>query len=376
MSSPPAPCSTDRPRRSALRLIDGSYAALVFGVLAALLAVAPPHPSHLAAAAPALGYGLAAVQASTLLWIRHRPGYALAVAALAGVGLEAMGPQLGWLGLVAAPLSYLARVRPPRVSLVALALLVLPVPWKLVTGGWRDLLLAVVGLALAWTLGELQRSRFQRRAAERERIVTEERERIARELHDVVAHHVSLIAVQAGAAEDVFELRPERARAALGTIQTAASSALAELRAMLNTLAPDRDGVAAPPQPGLDQLDALADTVRAAGLQIRLTRSGADRGPLPGGIELSAYRIVQESLTNTLRHGRATQADVRVSYLDSGLDLEVVDDGSVIGWPGAGGGHGLVGMRERARSLGGTLDAGPLPGGGFRVRAHLPVGQR
>ncbi|ASW52957.1 sensor histidine kinase [Plantactinospora sp. KBS50] len=368
----PAPCTAGHgPPAAVLRLIDGGLAGVVFGILAVALAALPSAPAT--PAGLVLGYGLAAVQAGCLLWLRRRPGSGLAVAALAGIGLEAMIPEVGWLGLVAVPLTYLARLRPPRVSLVALGLLLLPTPWKLATGGWRDLLLAVVGLAFAWTIGELQRGHAQRRAAERDRILTTERERISRELHDVVAHHVAVIAVQAGAAEDVFDLRPERARAALGTIRTAATSAMVELRAMLNTLAQDPEGAANAPQPGLAQLDALAQTVRAAGLQVRLSCSGAEPGRLPGGVQLSAYRIVQESLTNTLRHGHATRADVLVRHDDSGLELEVVDDGSVLGWPGGGGGRGLVGMRERARSLGGTLDAGPLPGGGFRVRAHLPV---
>ncbi|SCE91916.1 Histidine kinase [Micromonospora mirobrigensis] len=319
-----------------------------------------------------LAVALCAVQAGCLLWIRRRPLPALAVAALAGVGLEVLCPQLGWLGQVAVPLSYVARLRPPRVSLPALGVLLAPTPWKLVHGGWRDLLLAVAGLGLGWALGEVQRGRAERRHARRARTISQERERISRELHDVVAHHVAVIAVQAAAAEDVLDEHPEQARLALGSIQDAARSALAELRAILHALTADPGPDPAGPQPRLAQLDALADAVRAVGLQVTMDRRGDTVG-LPGGVQLSAYRIVQESLTNAVRHGRATRAEVSVRYDDGELRLEVVNDGPVPPARRAADGHGILGMRERARLLGGTLDAGPLPAGGFRVRARIPV---
>ncbi|MFF5175755.1 sensor histidine kinase [Micromonospora sp. NPDC000089] len=347
-------------------LADGAIAGVILTVaLVALLA------SARGPVATAVGVALAVAQAGCPFWIARRPEYALAVAVAAGVGLEAICPQLGWLGLVAVPLSYYARLRPPRVSVPVLALLVAPTPWKLVTGGWRDLLLAVTGVSLGWALGELQRGAVQRREARRRQIVARERERISRELHDVVAHHVSVIAVQAAAAEDVFDLRPERARAALGAIGTAARATLTELRSVLHTLTADDDPTA--PQPGLAELDALTDAVRDAGLRVDLHRDGLTSA-LPAGVELSAYRIVQESLTNALRHGRARHADVTIRYTDQTLRVEVVDDGT--GPPRrltARDGHGIPGMRERARLLGGELAAGPLPGGGFRVAARLPV---
>ncbi|WP_319460718.1 sensor histidine kinase [Micromonospora sp. RTP1Z1] len=354
-----------------LLLIDGGIAAVLLAATVAFVAVPGQGPATPEGTAVAVG--LAAVQASCLLWIRRKPAYALAVAALAGVGLEALCPQLGWLGLVAVPLGYVARLRPPRVSLVALALLLAPTPWKVVTGGWRDLLLAVIGPSLGWAIGELQRGHAERRYAQRRQTIARERERISRELHDVVAHHVAVIAVQAAAAEDVFDQRPDQARAALGSIQVAARSALTELRAMLHALATDAGPDPAGPQPGLAQLDALADAVRAVGLQVTMRREGV-ADPLPGGVELSAYRIVQESLTNALKHGHATRAEVSLRYDDGVLRLEVVNDGvPPARRPGAGEGHGILGMRERARLLGGTLDAGPLPTGGFRVQARLPV---
>ncbi|MGC4892705.1 sensor histidine kinase [Micromonospora sp. DT31] len=354
-----------------LPLLDGSLAAASFGVC--LLALLASDAGPASAGATAVAVGLAAVQASCLLWIRRHPGYALTVAALAGVGLEAFCPQLGWLGLVAVPMAYVARLRPPRFSLVALGLLLAPTPWKLVTGGWRDFLLAVTALGLSWTLGELQRVQARRRCEWERHVRATERERMARELHDVVAHHVSVIAVQAAAAEDVFDEQPAQARAALGAIDTAARSALTELRAMLHALVADDGSDPDGPQPGLAQLDALVDAVRAVGLPVRLRRDG-DGDALPGGVQLSAYRIVQESLTNALRHGHATHADVDVRYRDGVLRLEVVNDSTVPARrAGPADGHGIVGMRERARLLGGTLDAGPLPAGGFRVHARLPV---
>ncbi|MEV0005416.1 histidine kinase [Micromonospora sp. NPDC050980] len=357
--------------RSVLLLIDGGIATVVLVVSLLVLLTTDTGPATPGGTAVAVG--LAALQASCLLWIRHRPGYALAVAALAGVGLEALCPTLGWLGLVAAPLSYVARLGPPRLSLVALALLMAPTPWKLVSGGWRDLLLAVTALGLSWSVGELMRARAQRRCEWERQVRATERERISRELHDVVAHHVAVIAVQAVAAEDVFDQQPEQVRAALGSINAAARAALTELRAMLHALTADDGSDPDGPQPRLAQLDALVDAVRAVGLPVSLRREG-DCEALPGGVQLSAYRIVQESLTNALRHGHATRADVDVRYGDGVLWLEVVNDGPAPARrPGAVGGRGIVGMRERARLLGGTLDADPLPAGGFRVRAQLPV---
>ncbi|MFJ6955603.1 sensor histidine kinase, partial [Micromonospora aurantiaca (nom. illeg.)] len=314
-----------------LLLLDGGIATASIAVcLLALLAsdAGPDTPG-----ATAVAVGLAVAQASCLLWIRRHPGYALTVAALAGVGLEALCPQLGWLGLVAVPMAYVARLRPPRYSLVALGLLLAPTPWKLVTGGWRD---------LSWTLGELQRGQAQRRCAWERQVLAAERERISRELHDVVAHHVAVIAVQAAAAEDVFDEHPEQARVALGAIDTAARSALTELRAMLHALAADDGSEQGGPQPGLAQLDALADAVRAVGLPVTLHREG-DGEALPGGVQLSAYRIVQESLTNALRHGHATHADVDVHYRDGVLRLEVVNDGPAPARrPGTPTGRGIV----------------------------------
>jgi signal transduction histidine kinase len=342
--------------------------------LAAMISLIPGGPASAAGTAAALV--LAVVQSSCLLWMRRYPVRAMAVVIAAGIGLQLLCPQVGWLGLAAAPLTMFSTLRPPRVSLWALGALVVATPWKLAEGGgWRDVLLAAAGPALTWSLGELIRTSRLRREAERRHILAEERTRIARELHDVVAHTVSVIVVQAAAAEDVFDARPERARQALGGIQAAARTALAELRTLLQTMRPEDLTEPNEPQPGLDQLAPLAASLRAAGLDVVLRTEGSAE-PIPAGVDLSAYRIVQESLTNTLRHAHATRADVTIRYAPLALQVEIVDDGTARA-PGAavtsGTRHGIVGMRERARLLGGTLDAGPLPQGGFQVRAHLPL---
>jgi signal transduction histidine kinase len=371
---PAAPVPAYRGRmRIPTRPLDAAIGATLAVGLSTLI-LGPDGPTSAPAAAAAIG--CAVVQGGSLLWIRRFPERGMAVAILAGIGVEAFAPHISWLGFAAVPLTYLARLRPPRVSLWGLAVLLALSPWKLVTGGWRDLLIAVFASALGWAWGELARSRAIRRAQERRRIVTDERARIARELHDVVAHTVSVIVVQAGAAADVFDARPDRARAALDTIQAAGRTALAELRAMLDTMRPDDDADPRAPQPGLDQLDALAASLGATGLQVAVRHAGAARD-LPANVSLSAYRIVQESLTNTLRHARATRAEVDVRWTDAALHLDITDDGAgESGRSSAGNGAGLVGMRERARLLGGSLDAGPLPSGGFRVSAELPLPER
>jgi signal transduction histidine kinase len=182
--------------------------------------------------------------------------------------------------------------------------------------------------------------------------------------------------VQAAAGGDVFAARPERAREALAAIESTGREALAELRRLLDVVRPadERDeAVALAPRPGLARLPELIEHVTSAGLRVDLTIAGAPREAAPG-VDVCAYRIVQEALTNTLKHARASRAEVALRYGDTSLELEVVDDGS--GADGGGGaGRGLIGMRERAALFGGELAAGPRPGGGFGVRARLPLGE-
>jgi signal transduction histidine kinase len=241
-------------------------------------------------------------------------------------------------------------------------------------------------MVLAWTLvvlcaGELTRyhrayrAESRRRAAEAElmreeelrRRATEERLRIARELHDVLAHKISLINVQAGAA--LHRREPERAYAALSAIKDASKETLRELRTTLGVLRQVDEARPLRPVPSLDHLDDLIAQTKDAGLAVRLTISG-DRRPLPAPVDLAAYRIVQEALTNAVRHAGSATATVLVNYAADQVILEIGDDGCGTAAPE---GNGIRGMRERAAILGGTLAARARPGRGFLVRASLPV---
>ncbi|MEV7543049.1 sensor histidine kinase [Streptomyces sp. NPDC089915] len=256
----------------------------------------------------------------------------------------------------------------------------------------------MVPFALAWVLGDSLRTRRayyaqlvernQRLEKEREAqakvAVAAERARIARELHDVVAHNVSVMVVQADGAAYVMDVAPEQAKEALQTISGTGRQALAEMRRLLGVLrtGEPQESEDYVPQPDVEQIEVLIEQVRAAGLTVDFEVEGAPRR-LPSGVELTAYRIVQEALTNTRKHGGPdAKASVRLVYFDDGLGLLVEDDGRGAAHElyedgGAdGAGHGLIGMRERIGMVGGTLDAGPRPGGGFRISALLPLKKR
>jgi YD repeat-containing protein len=209
---------------------------------------------------------------------------------------------------------------------------------------------------------------------EARRRVDEERLRIARELHDVVAHTMATINVQAGVAGHVLKERPEAAAEALRIIRTASKDGLRELRAILNVLRQADEADPTQPAPGLGQVDALITSASQAGLPTALRRTGATR-PLPQEVDVAAYRIIQESLTNAIRHAGPARATVWLDYDQEGLRVEVADTGRGVtaASPGTGSGHGLIGMRERAATVGGTLDTGPGPDGGFLVTARLPA---
>ncbi|MFE7038158.1 sensor histidine kinase [Streptomyces atratus] len=252
-----------------------------------------------------------------------------------------------------------------------------------------------VPFVLAWVLGDSMRTRrayfsqLEERAArlEREReaqskvAVAAERARIARELHDVVAHNVSVMVVQADGAAYVMDAAPDQARQALETISSTGRQALAEMRRLLGVLrtGDSQESGEYVPQPDVEQIEDLIEQVRQTGLAVDFKIEGTPR-PLPSGVELTAYRIVQEALTNTRKHGGPDAgASVRLVYFDDGLGLLVEDDGRGAAHElyedgGAdGAGHGMIGMRERVGMVGGTLDAGPRPGGGFRISALLPL---
>jgi signal transduction histidine kinase len=211
---------------------------------------------------------------------------------------------------------------------------------------------------------------------EAERRVQQERLRIAREMHDVLAHTIAAINVQAGVGADVIDDSPAKARASLRDIRRQSRDAMAELRATVGVLREGATDVPLAPAPGLAELDGLVETAARAGLRVDVSIAGTAR-PLPGAVDLAAYRIVQEALTNVVRHAHASTARVSVGYDPAAVVLEVQDNGSgdANGATAAHDGHGLIGMRERAAAVGGTLQAGAAPGGGFRVHARLPTGE-
>ncbi|WP_460062370.1 sensor histidine kinase [Streptomyces sp. YKOK-I1] len=223
---------------------------------------------------------------------------------------------------------------------------------------------------------ELARRLGEEQAERARRAVAEERGRIARELHDVVAHHMSVISVQAGLARFVFASDPDKARGALGTIADVTSEALEELRRMLKVLRDEGpDGLEGAPMPALAGLAELVERVRAGGVEAELVVEGTPR-PLAPGVELCAYRIVQEALTNVIKHAGPAQARVELCYEHEELTVRVLDDGEGVTpgpRPAAGVGHGLIGMRERAKLYGGTISLGPRAGGGFAVELALPT---
>ncbi|MQY14504.1 hypothetical protein SRB5_46720 [Streptomyces sp. RB5] len=263
---------------------------------------------------------------------------------------------------------------------VAVAVTALLIDGLLLTSPWGDLGFGAAVFAGAWYLGRRLRLRAERaaqlrteQAAEARRIVTEERTHIARELHDVVAHRVSMMTVQAGAARMVAAEDLPGALEAMAAVEEAGRQALDELRHLLGVLRPDPGREDLGPRAGLADLPRLVASVREAGLDVTLTNG--IRAPLPARVDLSAYRIVQEALTNVLKHsGPRTRTEVHLRDSTDGITIEVTDDGTGTAQPPKGPpGHGIVGMRERAHLLGGHLDAAPRPTGGFRLTARLPV---
>lgn len=213
-------------------------------------------------------------------------------------------------------------------------------------------------------------ARAQREAAEKRR-ADEERLRMARELHDVLAHSISVINVQAGVGLALLDSDPEQARTALTTIKSASKEALGEVRQVLDNLRAPGDAPRAP-APGLDRLPELVDQAAAAGLTVTVETDGTAEA-VPPGTDLAAFRIVQEALTNVMRHSGSRRAQVWIAYGSEVIRLRIDDEGPATGGDAGGSGNGLIGMRERAAALGGTIDAGPRPDGGFRVRAQLPL---
>lgn len=325
---------------------DGIYAAagfvdgaLLVSVLVALYTVAS------LASRPASPGLPAAVVRKEITAAQIGGVIALAVGWLAA----GLGGPFGWLG---------------GANSVRWAVIIAAVAVGTVRGNRRQLLAAMT---------ERAERAEQTREEEARRRVDAERLRIARELHDVVAHSMSMINVQAGAAAHVLEDHPEQAAEALQAIKVASREGLRELRAILNVLRQADEGEATAPAPGLDNVSSLVAAADQSGLQATASVVGTPR-PVPPTVELAAYRIVQESLTNVLRHARARRAAVELEYLPEAMIVRVDDDGRALGDEFTQGtGAGITGMRERAEVLGGTVRAGPKPEGGWRVEARLPA---
>ncbi|MFF4840868.1 sensor histidine kinase [Streptomyces collinus] len=382
------------PARAARRLWWAS-AAVVLAVLGTPVLVAgAEHGSRLPVAVL-----LVLTQACALRWQTRAPAAVLAVNAVTGLAVWALLPAVSLTGALLAAqitLCVLSATRPRRISVRALAAMCLPAPLAYRAGGPAGLAVYLLTVVLAWTVGQWRRAQQERTRAETRRAVVEERARIAREVHDVVAHTLSVMVIQAAAADDVFTQKPDQARRALHAIETGARSALGELRLLLRAFSPEDGesgtgataggaagvGVAGEgrqPGPTLARLEELVATVRATGMNVHLHREGTTDA-LPGAVDLAAFRIVQEALTNTLRHAAgADEVSVRVTTGREAVEVAVVDNGHPRqgarpgGLVPVGAGRGLVGMRERARLVGGSLRAGPLPTGGFEVTAHLPL---
>ncbi len=384
MSAEPTAPSYERSAWGRLARRVDPYLDPPIGVAAAALALASLLATDADAVDPRLHEPdvLAAVAtvvaAGSLAWRRKRPLASYAVFVAGAVVVSGSFHYIGLLSvLMLLSLYSLVVHRNHRDGLLALgaAVAAFVVLWLVGVPDLqtKDLLLAVALLVAAWAVGDAVRSRRDQQRDQLRAAVTEERLRIARELHDVVAHSMSLIAVQAGVGAHVIRTDPAAAQQTLDVIADTSRRALEQTRSMLGMLRQSNDDGTRPPAQGLDDLAALVDDVRAAGLSVELVRSG----PAPkvdAAVSLTAYRIVQESLTNVIKHSAATTATVSIAVDDTGLGLEVSDPGPTrVAVRSGSSGHGLVGLDERARLVGGTVTYG-VQGAGFCVRATLPAG--
>ncbi len=336
---------------------------------------------------PNAAYLLVAAACLVLALRRRYPVTVLGVSSAAVIAYSLLGYVNGAVLLAPAiALFSVAKTVPVRRALVLAALTLLALLGATMagnpfgpTGGGTFLIPALIAAPVFGGIAVSNRRAYiasitEQAAANTERRVDEERLRIARELHDIVAHTMATINVQAGVAEHVLAENPGAAGDALRVIKMASKDGLRELRAILNVLRQADEGDPAQPAPGLGQLDALIAGACQAGLPTTLTRTG-EPWALPAAVDLAAYRIVQESLTNVIKHAGPASATVSLSYDHAAVRIEIADTGRGMppGLNGAGTGHGLIGMRERAASVGGTLEAGPGRPGGFLVAAQLPA---
>jgi len=376
-------------------LFDSALAAAAAGLSTALFAelVGGAQPA-LPREVVAVGYVLALLHTLPLAARRRLPLAVLATSVASGLAFAVVGLPPFLLGpAILVPVYTVAAYRGRRESLAGLSAVELALAAVQLTSARTEVSTWVgdaLVVAAAWLLGRFVGDRrvyaaqLEARTAELEqargelarRAVAEERLRIARELHDVVAHSMSVIAVQSGVGAHVADSQPGEARKALVAIEATSRTALEELRRLLGVLRQDDEPQGSlAPAPGLADLDALLGQVVEAGLEVKLGVEGA-RPRVPLGVDLCAYRIVQEALTNVVKHAGPAQAQVTVCYGDREVTVEVTDDGRGVAAPAGdgrtGAGHGLVGMRERVALFDGDLEVGPRPGGGFRVAARLP----
>jgi signal transduction histidine kinase len=320
-----------------------------------------------------------------IAWRRRAP---LAVMAVEVAGVAVLAKDLDWpQGIAVLIATYSAALYSDQRLLVA-GLVIFAAAWLLAFGGGVQVphgLVPFLILAPVWLAGTAMRRREQRVEAwaehadrleqDREAALRAERARIARELHDVVTHSVSVMVLQTGAARQIMPQDEARSQALLESVEASGRSALEELRRLLGLLSDEDAHAPLAPQPGVDDIPTLIEHVRQAGVAVDLRVDG-EPGAISGGVSVAAYRIVQEALTNVLRHGDSAPTQVSVSWTDRVLELEIIDQG-----PGRNGlltdappGRGLTGMRERAAMYGGTLEAHPGPDRGYVVRARIPLG--
>ena len=376
---------------------DALLAVLFVGIAICIGIVATPDPSR--RSMDLLGWGLLIAANAAIAWRRVSPvhiAWFVTSMTLPFWVLDYAADDALGMSLLVAIYSLAAHVNRPRSAyhggaIVGVALLVVVVgvlvpheslPWYAIPANG-------VLFATAWILGDNLSTRraylreLEEKAAgnqarqelEARQAVADERSRIARELHDVVAHSMSVMVVQAGAARRMIDHDTAKASEALGSIESTGRESLTEMRRILGVLRSDDDNAELAPAPSLEDFSRLIQQCDEAGLPVDLIVNG-DARKLPASLELSVYRIVQESLTNSLKHAGTAQATVRLHYHDDALEVEIADNGrgaaADLGADGAG--QGLLGMRERVEAFGGTLRTGPRPGGGFTVLAHLPVG--
>jgi signal transduction histidine kinase len=340
-------------------------------------------------AAGTAAIGIAIAHGASVVLRRRLPRVLIVALLATALAYRVVGLPPWFLGPATLIGVYTVAVRTPRTTSLAALALVLAVLVGSAIGmspGWDSLALYSAITVGAWVLGDLVRRRqaeAAEHAARAEQLeaateelarfaVTEERLRIARELHDIVAHSMSVVALNAGAARVAAASDPAAATAALATIEATSRSALAEMRHLLHVLRDERGAASIAPLPGLADLDQLVAGIADAGLTVELAVEGTPLD-IPSGVDLAGYRIIQEGLTNVLRHSAARTAQVTVRYGRDCLELGVSDPGPARTRTAQPGGSGLIGMRERIMLYGGTLESGPTAAGGYAVRATLPL---